>query len=68
VSDYLDDLFARVEQAETSTEALPHRRKYLLLIMGFMRGLLELNLDLVEKVERELDPDEGGESPDGGRG
>jgi DNA-binding PadR family transcriptional regulator len=50
------DLYARIEEAEASAELLPHRRKYLLLVMGFLRGLLELHLDLVDEVERELDP------------
>ena len=49
------DLSARIDEAEASAELLPHRRKYLLLISGFLRGLLELHLELVEKVERELD-------------
>jgi DNA-binding PadR family transcriptional regulator len=62
----IDDLFARVDAAEESAQGLPHRRKYLLLVTEFLRGLLELNLQLVEKVERELDADEGA-APDSGR-
>jgi DNA-binding PadR family transcriptional regulator len=54
--DEIGDLSARVEEAEASAAALPHRRKYLLLVSGFLRGLLELHLELVEAVERELDP------------
>jgi hypothetical protein len=34
---------------------LPHRQKYLLLVAGFLRRLLELHLELVDEVERELD-------------
>jgi DNA-binding PadR family transcriptional regulator len=49
------DLAARVEQTEAGTAALPHRRKYLLLVTGFLRALLAVHLELVERVERELD-------------
>ncbi len=50
------DLSARLSEAEAAAQALPHRRKYLLLVTGFQRRLLELHLDLVDDVERELDP------------
>jgi DNA-binding PadR family transcriptional regulator len=50
------DLSARIDEAEASAEALPHRRKYLLLVSGFLRGLLELHEELVGEVEREFDP------------
>ena len=33
---------------------LPHREKYLLLVIGFLQRLLELHLELVDDVEREL--------------
>jgi hypothetical protein len=36
---------------------LPHRRKYLLLVIGFLRRLLELHLELVDEGERELKPE-----------
>ena len=48
------DLLARVDETEASADALPHRRKYLLLATGFMRRYFELHLDLVDEVEREL--------------
>jgi PadR family transcriptional regulator, regulatory protein AphA len=48
------DLQERIAEVETGAENLPHRRKYLLLATAFMRGLLELHLDLVDDVEREL--------------
>jgi|SRR6185312_9998806 DNA-binding PadR family transcriptional regulator len=54
------DLFERVGEAESSAEALPHRRKYLLLIMGFMRDLLDLHVELVDRVEREFEPGSDG--------
>jgi DNA-binding PadR family transcriptional regulator len=50
------DLTARVGELEASADTLPHRRKYLLLIAGFLRGLLELHLELVDEIERELSP------------
>jgi PadR family transcriptional regulator AphA len=50
------DLFERVEENEASAEALPHRRKYLLLVNGFLRRLLELHLALIDQVEHELAP------------
>ena len=49
------DLSARVAEAEAAAAVLPHRRKYLLLVAGFLRRLLELHLELVDEVERELD-------------
>ncbi len=48
------DLQERIGEVEAGAENLPHRRKYLLLATAFMRGLLELHLDLVDDVEREL--------------
>jgi DNA-binding PadR family transcriptional regulator len=50
------DLAARLDEAESRSEALPHRRKYLLLVTGFLRRLLDLHLELVEEIERELAP------------
>jgi len=56
--DDIADLVNRVAEAEAAAEALPHRRKYLLLVTGFLRRLLDLHLELVDEVEREL----GGEA------
>ena len=50
------DLEARLDASEESADALPHRRKYLLLVIEFLRGLLALHMDWVERVEAELDP------------
>jgi DNA-binding PadR family transcriptional regulator len=55
--DDVADLQDRVGEAEARTENLPHRRKYMLLVTGFMRELLELHLELVDRVEQELDED-----------
>jgi len=53
--DHLRLVTARLEETEAAAEDLPHRRKYLLLVTGFMRRLFELHLDLVDEVQRELD-------------
>jgi DNA-binding PadR family transcriptional regulator len=53
----LADLHARVEEAAGRAELLPHRRKYLLLVTGFMHRLLDLYAEWVDEVERELAPD-----------
>jgi len=55
--DDIADLFPRLEEAEASAESLPHRSKYLLIVTGFLRRLLELHLELVDEVERELAPE-----------
>jgi DNA-binding PadR family transcriptional regulator len=48
------DLATRVEQTEAGTAELRHRRKYLLLVTGFLRGLLALHRELIDQVEEEL--------------
>jgi hypothetical protein len=53
------DLFARLAETELRADSLPHRSKYLLLVVAFLRRLLELHLELVDEVERELDGDRG---------
>jgi DNA-binding PadR family transcriptional regulator len=52
--DDLADVRARLEESAASAEALPHRRKYLLLVNDFLRRFVELHADLVDEVEREL--------------
>jgi DNA-binding PadR family transcriptional regulator len=54
--DDIADLLDRLRESEERAETLPHRRKYLLLVSGFLRRLLDLHLDLVDEVERELAP------------
>jgi DNA-binding PadR family transcriptional regulator len=51
------DLSARLDEAEASAVSLPHRRKYLLLNLRFLRRLLELHLEIVDEVEREFAAD-----------
>ena len=48
------DLEQRLDEAERSAHALPHREKYLDIVNEFLRGFLELHRTLVERVEREL--------------
>jgi DNA-binding PadR family transcriptional regulator len=55
--DDIADLSARLDDSEATAAALPHRSKYLLIVIGFLRRLLELHVDLVDEVERELAPD-----------
>jgi len=52
------DLSARLDETEASAKLLPHRRKYLLLVIGFLRRLLDLHLEWVDEVERELAPEQ----------
>ena len=52
------DIQLRLDDTEHSAKQLPHREKYLLLVNGFLRRLLELHLDLIDRVEHEL----GGEA------
>lgn len=55
----LEDVSARLDDAEARAAGLPHREKYLRLTLRFLRGLLELHLDWIEEVERELSPAAG---------
>ena len=50
------DLIARLDETERRIHLFPHKRKYQLLVIGFLRRLLDLHLDLVDQVERELAP------------
>ena len=50
------DLQARLDIAEANAGTLPHREKYLLLNIGFMRRLFALQLEWIDEVERELAP------------
>ena len=54
--DEIADLRARLDESATSAAGLPHRTKYLLLVIGFLRGYLELHEDLIDQVERKLAP------------
>jgi DNA-binding PadR family transcriptional regulator len=50
------DLSARVDEAERRATGLPHREKYLRPVTNFLRRYLELHVELVDEVERELAP------------
>ena len=52
------DLFVRIEENEASADLLPHRRKYLMITNAFLRRLLDLHLEWIDEVERELAPQE----------
>ncbi len=54
------DLSALLDESGERAETLPHRRKYLLLVIGFLRRLLDLHLELVAEVERDLAPQRSG--------
>jgi hypothetical protein len=51
----LKDLAGRLDDSAAAAKALPHRSKYLLIANSFLRDLLKLHEELVERVERELD-------------
>ena len=61
------DLRERLDETEAGAESMPHRRKYVLLVTGFLRELLDLHLKLVDDVDRELSGDDDG-APRGGSG
>jgi DNA-binding PadR family transcriptional regulator len=50
----IEDLRHRLDDAERTANQLPHRAKYLLLVVAFLRRLLDLHEELVDDVEREL--------------
>jgi hypothetical protein len=56
--DDLDDLERRLDESVATAEALPHRSKYLLLVISFLRDYLELHRQLVDKVELEFGADD----------
>jgi DNA-binding PadR family transcriptional regulator len=52
--DDIDDLSTRLDDAERTAADFPHRRKYLVLVIAFLRRLLDLHAELVDEVEREF--------------
>ena len=54
--DDISDLTERLDEAEASAKQLEHRSKYLLLSNAFLRRLLDLHLEWIDEVERELAP------------
>lgn len=51
------DVRTRLDESKRTADELPHRRKYLLMVTGFLDRLLDLHLELVDEVERELAPE-----------
>ena len=52
--DDIADLEARLDETEAGADGLAHRRKYLLMVVAHLRGLLDLHRQLVDDVGREL--------------
>jgi DNA-binding PadR family transcriptional regulator len=50
--DDIAELKQRLKDGEAAAQALPHRRKYLLLVNEFLQRYLDLHLELVNEVER----------------
>jgi DNA-binding PadR family transcriptional regulator len=50
----IGDIQQRLDVVERRASQLPHREKYLVLVSGFLRRLLDLHTDLIDRVEREL--------------
>jgi DNA-binding PadR family transcriptional regulator len=55
------DLLARLDEGEASARSLPHREKYLLMVIGFLRRYLDLHLELIDRVDAELAAEPGAE-------
>ncbi len=49
------ELAAQLDVRAEQAALLPHREKYLLLVIEFLRGLLELHLEWIDTVEHTLD-------------
>jgi DNA-binding PadR family transcriptional regulator len=52
--DDVADLRHRLDESRQSASDLPHREKYLLIVLDFLSSLLDLHDNLVDRVEREL--------------
>lgn len=52
--DDIGELRERLDESERSARESPHRAKYLLLAVEFLRGLLDLHDQLIDDVEREF--------------
>ena len=52
--DDVADIRERLDDAERGAHELPHREQYLLIVIRFLRRLLDLHEELVDDVEREL--------------
>jgi DNA-binding PadR family transcriptional regulator len=61
--DEVAELSRALDDAELTARELPHRTKYLQLVIEFLRRVLELHVELVDEVERELAAGDGAEPP-----
>ena len=52
--DDIADLRRRLDESEQTAHGLPHREKYLVLVIDFLRRLLDLHEELVDDVERDF--------------
>jgi DNA-binding PadR family transcriptional regulator len=52
--DDIADIQTRLGEADRRAQDLPHREKYLRMAIAFMQRFLDLHLELVDEVEREL--------------
>ena len=52
----LADLEERLDEGVATAAVLPHRSKYLLIVIDFLRRYLELHEELIDRVESELTP------------
>ena len=62
--DDLADVHTRLDDAEQRAHRVPHREKYLLIVVGFLRRLLDLHEELVDELERELVTTSPAQSPE----
>ena len=49
------DLAARLDVAEAAADTLPHRRRYLMMGHRLSRRLLDVHLEWLDEIERELE-------------
>jgi DNA-binding PadR family transcriptional regulator len=52
--DDIADLRERLDDSERAAREYPHRATYLLLVVGFLRGLVDLHEQLVDDIQREF--------------
>jgi hypothetical protein len=62
--DDIAGIHTRLDDAQQSAHRFPHREKYLLIVLGFLRRLLDLHEELLDEVERELVTTSPAQSPE----
>jgi DNA-binding PadR family transcriptional regulator len=50
----IDDLRKRLDESAQDAEGLPHREKYLRIVLAFLQGYVDLHEKLIDDVEREF--------------